>query len=73
MTIESVDEKNADLIVRLYPLGFCVNWKQHPGPDHKEATLGPALPETSSFLTIKQNKNINTRTTRDESTKTQRK
>ena len=73
MTIESVDEKKRGFDCQIVSSGFCVNWKQHPGFGHKEATLGPALPETSSFLTIKQNKNINTRTTRDESTKTQRK
>ena len=72
MTIESVDEKRG-FDCQIVSSGFCVNWKQHPGTGHKEATHGPALgPETSSFLTIKQNKNINTRTTRDES-KNQRK
>ena len=46
-------------------LWVCVNLKQHPAlPGTGHWPQGSDTPETSSFLTIKQNKNINTRTTR---------
>ena len=52
------DEKR----IWLYPLGLCEFEAASSSAGHWPQ--GSDTPETSSFLTIKQNKNINTRTTR---------
>ena len=59
-SIESADDEKR---IWLYPLGLC-EFEAAASSSAGHWPQGSDTPETSSFLTIKQNKNINTRTTR---------